>query len=50
MTFSPSANTSLPARNGDAIMLQAIYDTVMSQIGVNSHYILKYKFHLSVPT
>lgn len=47
MTFSPSANTSLPARNGNAILPLAIYDTVMSEIGVNSHYVPGDKSHLS---
>lgn len=36
--------------NGDAIVPQAICDTVKSQIGVNSNYFLKFKSHLSVLT
>lgn len=48
MTFSPSANRSLPARNGDAILL-AMHRPVSSGRGVGSHYAPEDKFHLSGP-
>lgn len=49
MTFSPSANRSLPARDGDAILPRAIYNPVLSETGVNSHYAPEDKSHLSGP-